>query len=626
LLHSHAVAPAPVVRPKNATHFSIRAVKLPHTAGTLDAMPAYTAIEYFKYYVNIQQKESIKMATWKTYHISEAVRDINDGKFVLPVIQRRLVWEEEKMELLFDTLLKGDSFGGIMVIEEEKGTTPLFSFRHFTKDGQPIISTGEGDILEKLQYFVIDGQQRLQSFYIGLAGTMNGKNLYFDLFSNYEVEFDFKFSKDAKSLPEKSKDLENRKTELCRWYSVKKLLEELKRTNDYDSTTDQIIDQYGIDDTTQKKLIRYNVSAFYRNIIAGETLGLSLVTINKNNDPIANRQKIVELFRRLNDGGTRLSGFDLVASILKGFDWRMETYIDSTLSEFKDITLDQDNLVKLFFLLQDNPNREMAGITAQDASFAVDNRDRITSCLKATRKFLQASSLYAYYQEGGKSFIPLYFIIYHLFHKEISNNQIEAFFNNFDTGNAEFPLIKKWIFLSLINGIFRSKGAGWIPYKTGVKKLLQVISTNKNNSFPYMAIIQMYKNYGLVFTDSIDENNMHSLDQSFIYYLMYDKVQAIRPQDIDHIYPKSLLEEKGCEWGDIYNICNYQLIDSGTNRGEKNASPLNTWINTKIKDKEAYLKRHLIPIDESLWDLDNYKTFLSERSKKIIEKIHDNGI
>ncbi|GHU01560.1 hypothetical protein FACS1894147_01640 [Spirochaetia bacterium] len=566
------------------------------------------------------------MATWKPYRISEAIRDINDGKFVLPVIQRRLVWEEEKMELLFDTLLKGDSFGGIIVIEEEKGTTPLFSFRHFTKDRQPISSSGEGDVLEKLQYFVIDGQQRLQSFYIGLAGTMNGKNLYFDLFSNYEVEFDFKFSKDAKSLPEKSKDLENRKTELCQWYSVKRLLEELKKTNDNDSTTDQIIEQYNIDDPMQKKLVRYNVSAFYRNIIVGETLGLSLVTINKNNDPISNRQKIVELFRRLNDGGTRLSGFDLVASILKGFDSRMETYIDSTLSEFKDINLDQDNLVKLFFLLQDNPNREMAEITAQDASFAVDKRDRITSCLKATRKFLQASSLYTYYQESGKSFIPLYFIVYHLFHKKILTNQIESFFDNFDTGNAEFPLIKKWIFLSLINGIFRSKGAGWIPYKTGVKKLLQVISSNKNNVFPYNAIVQMYKNYGLVFTDSIDENSMHSLDQSFIYYLMYDKAQTIRSQDIDHIHPKSLLEAKGYEWDEVYNLCNYQLIDSRTNRVEKNALPLNIWINTKVDDKDAYLKRHLIPNNESLWDDDNYEAFLCERSKKIIEKIHDNGI
>ena len=49
------------------------------------------------------------MANWETYTISTVVSLIEDEEFVLPVIQRRLVWDEEKMELLFDTLLKGDS-------------------------------------------------------------------------------------------------------------------------------------------------------------------------------------------------------------------------------------------------------------------------------------------------------------------------------------------------------------------------------------------------------------------------------------------------------------------------------------------------------------------------------------
>lgn len=75
------------------------------------------------------------MAIWKTYRVADAVTEIDEEKFVLPVIQRSLVWTEDKMELLFDTLLKGDSFGGVMVIEEEKDTKPLFNYRPFTKDG-----------------------------------------------------------------------------------------------------------------------------------------------------------------------------------------------------------------------------------------------------------------------------------------------------------------------------------------------------------------------------------------------------------------------------------------------------------------------------------------------------------
>lgn len=564
------------------------------------------------------------MATWKTYRISDAVRDINEGKFVLPVIQRYLVWDEEKMELLFDTLLKGDSFGGIMVIEEEKGDKPLFAYREFTDDGTQKASS-EINVLDKTQYFVIDGQQRLQTFFIGLAGSMNGKNLFFDLFSNYEIEYEFKFSNEEKTLPVKSKDVENRKiVEYC-WYPVKKLLSELKKSNNERVVSKQIIRDLNITNELNQDFVDENVASFYRNIISGETLGLSLVTVDKSKDDITNRQKIVELFRRLNDGGTRLAGFDLVASILKGFDWRMESFINSVLNEFKDICLDQDNLVKTFFLLQDNYIKEMAGITVQDASFAVKHSIRIRNCLLALRKFLQFSNLYNFYRNGNTSFIPLYFIIYHLFHKQnLQDEAIASFFDNWEV-NPDFHKIKKWIYLSLINGVFRSRGAGWIPYKTGVRKLLEVISTNKGKEFPCTTVLSMYKNYGLVFTDIINENNIAELDRSFVFYLMYDKMQVIRSQDVDHIFPKSRLDGK-YDQELIYNLCNYELIDSSTNRGNKNAMEYKQWVNTCVQDKIEYEKRHLIPIDESLWEENNYEQFLIERAKLIVTKMSENGI
>ena len=101
------------------------------------------------------------MAVWRSYRISDVITEIENEKFVLPVIQRPLVWTEEKMELLFDTLLKGDSFGAIMVIEENRDSKPLFNFRPFTRDGNSIPSKEVGK-LTQLQNFVIDGQQREQ--------------------------------------------------------------------------------------------------------------------------------------------------------------------------------------------------------------------------------------------------------------------------------------------------------------------------------------------------------------------------------------------------------------------------------------------------------------------------------
>ena len=58
------------------------------------------------------------MASWKSYRVTDIITEIDEEKYVLPVIQRELVWSEDKMELLFDSLLKGNSFGGIILKKE----------------------------------------------------------------------------------------------------------------------------------------------------------------------------------------------------------------------------------------------------------------------------------------------------------------------------------------------------------------------------------------------------------------------------------------------------------------------------------------------------------------------------
>ncbi len=564
------------------------------------------------------------MAIWKTYRVADAVTEIDEEKFVLPVIQRSLVWEEDKMELLFDTLLKGDSFGGIMVIEEERDSKPLFNYRPFTKDGN-FIPSREVEKIKQQQFFVIDGQQRLQTFYIGLKGSINGKVLYFDLFSDYNVEYEFKFEKDENNLPKKSKENTDRKIPEHFWYPVKTLLEKLKNTGKYKQVVKEIIENYEINEDLKKEHIEENILSFYENVLNSETLGISKVVINKSLPEIENRQRIVELFRRLNDGGTRLSSFDLVASILKGFSWEMEDFLKEMIEKYQDIGLTQENLIKLIFLLQDNPNKEMASIEASDAEFAIENKDRIKATIKALKDFLVCSKLYDYYKEGNRSFIPLFFISYHLFHKKIDNNALINYFNNYETGNADFPLMKRCLYHSLINGVFRSKGAGWIPYKTGIRKLLEVIKKHKNKAFPIEELFQVYINHPIKFTTTYTNSNLDQLDSSFVFYLIYDRTRAIRNNDFDHIMPKNILEEKGFDWNLINSIKNFQLLDYGTNRGAKNGKPFKEWVDNPdyVKDKSAYVKLHLIPIDETLWTEEKFEDFIEARGDLIIKKLEE---
>ena len=513
-----------------------------------------------------------------------------------------------------------------MVIEEDRDSKPLFNFRPFTRDGNSIPSREVGK-LTQLQNFVIDGQQRLQSFYIGLRGSINGKVLYFDLYSDFNTEFEFKFEKEAQKLPELSKDNSDRTIPEHHWYRASELLQRLKNTHDEDQVASEIISSHHITDEIAKNHISKNVKAFYRNVISCETLGIARVIVNKSFDETVNRQRIVELFKRLNDGGTKLSSFDLIASVLKGYAWEMEEFLREILESYEDIGLSQDNLIKLIFILQDNHRKEISSIDGSDAKFAIDNRERIKCTLKSLKDFLIHAKLYDYYKDANPSFIPFFFIAYHIYHKQLDNNRISAYFNNYDTSNPDFVKIKKWLIRSLVNGVFRSKGAGWIPYKTGIRKILEEIKKHRNLSFPIDRLFEVYTSHPIVFTAIYNADNIEQLDRSFVYYLMYDKARTVRTTDIDHIMPKSILEVMGYERGKIDSIKNFQLLDPGTNRGVKNAKSFASWINNSeyVKDKKAFMKRHLIPVDEATWTESNFELFLEERAKLILAKLdkHD---
>jgi hypothetical protein len=555
--------------------------------------------------------------------------DIRQDRYVLPVIQRHFVWEEEKVERLFDTLLKDHPFGGIIVIKEEGGAKPLFNFRPFSADGSRQVSN-EITTLVQPQYFVLDGQQRLQSFYIGLCGSMHGKNLFFDLFSNYEVEYEFKFSlsqDDKKALPEKSAPAQTeRKVSEHLWYPVKDLYWELKNRHTTQIIAKQIIQKNKIDDDEKKELIRGNIEQFYRNIIADKALGIAQVYVDHDDEKAkVERQRMVELFRRLNDGGTRLSGFDLVASILKGFEWKMEGFLDRTSEEFSGIGLDPDSLVRTIFILRDNHKSEMADIGEADAAFAIDNSARIECCLSAVKDFLKLSGLYNYYDSTApkRSFVPLYFIIYHLFHLRLDDAKVKEFFHDHEI-NPDFHNIKRWLFRSLINSLFKGRVAGWVPTITGIRTLLDELKKSKGSAFPTEAIFKMYSERQLRFKTTIDESSLGEFDQDFIFYLIYNKEKRIGRQDVDHIFPKSRLGLKGYSDEQIWNIRNYTLINDGINRHDKNDAEFKKWIeHLTPQERQSYISRHLIPPDKILWEEDNFVRFLAARGELIVKKIFE---
>lgn len=556
------------------------------------------------------------MATWEARRVSDVVQDIHDGRIVLPVIQRRLVWDESKMELLFDSLLKGNSFGGIMVLQEAQGNQPLFAFRRFSREGEELASSPQAKLGQKT-FLIIDGQQRLQSFYMGLQGGINDKQIYFNLLGHGD-EYEFRFAYQEANLPTQEPDDAGTSVKKL-WYPVPALFDRLHMVLHDRQVANEIAAQARITDGAVKDIIEDNVSAFFRSIFVWQTIGLSSVMVNKTQAD-RERRRIVELFRRLNDGGTRLSSFDLAASMFKVFDYRMERFFRDV-RQFEDMGIAQDEVIKLVFLLQDSHSKEVTDIEAGDAEFVIQNRDRIFQSLRALREFLKNARLYDYYRSRGRSVIPLYFVAYHVFHKkEVPAAQLDGVYDNYDAKNDDFLSLKRWMYLSILNGVF-SRGKGWIPYRTSIRKILDTLKRYKGQVFPAEALFEVYRRHPLVFRSEVISERLDLWDRDFVFYLMYDR-QSLSGRDIDHVHPKSKLEDAGVSPHKIHSIANFQLLDKVTNRKAKRAKALADWLRGGgVSDLDAYLDGHMIPKDETKWDITSFDSFLEERAQAIAEKV-----
>ena len=65
--------------------------------------------------------------------------------------------------------------------------------------------------------------------------------------------------------------------------------------------------------------------------------------------------------------------------------------------------------------------------------------------LSKKNRSLETAKLFDYYKEGNTSFIPLFFIAYHLFHKNISNNDLLNYWDDYETSNVDYKPMCKWL-------------------------------------------------------------------------------------------------------------------------------------------------------------------------------------
>ncbi|MFZ4701824.1 MAG: hypothetical protein ACOYMG_17400, partial [Candidatus Methylumidiphilus sp.] len=89
----------------------------------------------------------------------------------------------------------------------------------------------------------------------------------------------------------------------------------------------------------------------------------------------------------------------------------------------------------------------------------------------------------------------------------------------------------------------------------------------------------------------------------------------VNAQEIDHIFPRSILREKSFDEAEINHFANFWIMSKGKNQNKSNKHP-----KTYFKDvDETDMKRALI--DRDMLNYTKYKVFLQQRGKEILAHV-----
>ncbi len=571
--------------------------------------------------------------------IAKVIKDISSNRYVLPSIQREYVWDAEQIETLFDSLMREYPIGTFLFWQINKEHVTDYDFYAFMKNyhevknkhNEKVDLKGSDGVIA-----VLDGQQRLTSIYLGLKGTYAYKRkyasrtnpnayptrkLYLNLLGkpkNSNNKYNFKF------LPEN--EVENDQDNY--WFEAGKILD---MTEDGDVSlyvNDNI--SFSEDFSYTKDQSRFAINALSKlyNIInkAG--------TISYYKEDSTELDKVLNIFIRVNSGGTKLSYSDLLLSIASA-QWdnhdAREEIIDfvNEVNEMGDgFRINKDFVLKSALVLSD-----LSDIAFKVDNFNKKNMEDIESKWKIIKKSIRQAVLlvssFGYSGETLSSNNALIPIAYYLM--IIGNPD-----NFIDSGNnrSDKEKIKKWLISSLLKKVF-----GGQPDNV-LRPIREIIKENSNNEFPIEKIQERFKgtNKSILFTeDDINEFLLNlrygKSDTLSTLMLLYPSLDFNNKFHIDHIYPKSkfkrsylkkqgVSENKLDEYiNSVNDITNLQLLAAQLNE-EKLDTDFDQWFNSHQPTEDGKFNyRNINYLPNMEYTYENYPEFIEKRRELLKNKL-----
>ena len=574
--------------------------------------------------------------SYKAISIMDAVIGMAHNEFLLPAIQREIVWDCNQIEKLFDSILSGYPINSMLFWkyklpifsegDENKSDKEEYKFYKFLDCYDEMNPRNnhnsefdQGGLRGTTITAVLDGQQRLTALYLGLKGYMNLKKPYYHVGKSKSYEKKFLY---LNLLYDKKN---NKNLDDANEYEFKfKTQNSVEQDNSTPNTTYMWFDMRNLLDCYSTSQFRDKLPSWYSDLSSEAKDRIDDIydrlkeyfktkeIVNYYEETTTSLDKALQIFVRINSGGTPLAYTDFLMSMIVSQWIEGKEKIYSTidyLNEEYNFNIPQDIFLRACLYLTDSPLIFKADTFKKSTILKIKNDfDNIATYLEAACAVFKKLG---YSKDNLGSNLILLPVAQYLKQNNIIN-----------LAKNDLLSIKKWIQLSVLGRVF----SGQTPaYLTALRKVI-----TGTIEFPLEKIKEASAKIGK--TMSFDDEMLETLidnakkgsqiSWAMLTLLFEDNdYTGATVYHEDHIFPHSKLEANDKQKASIGNfIANLQLLSGTINISKSDTMP-DEWLKNEFGNNEekikAYKERHYIPIDIPL-TLDNFDSYISKRKKLLL--------
>lgn len=567
--------------------------------------------------------------------IKSLLDKVAEQEYLLPAIQREFVWRPEQICRLFDSLLQGYPFGTFLfwkIKPENRDNYQFYQFMQHYHERDNYHCDQIKQLPEREFIAVLDGQQRITALNIGLRGSfawkLTGKwwsnsdafpvrRLYLNLLSQPDVEtgskYEFEFLVDDKALQESTDKY---------WFRVGRIIEE-----DEDSLIDEVNDDLRLT-ADQRKEARSNLRHLYRTVHDKDK-----ISFYEESDQ--SLERVLNIFIRMNSGGTTLSYSDLLLSIAVAqwstLDAREEIHalVDEMNRVGDGFNVSKDLVLKAGLMLSDigSVGFKVENFNKENMATLERNWTPIREALLLSMQLLASFGFNAQNLRATSVILPL---AYYLYHRKLTVGYLSR---------AEYAADRECIRNWLVRSLLKASGIWGSGLDTLLTMLRSDIKQFGGTEFPLAKIEATMQQRGKSLRFEPEEiSELAQLEygnpRTFaLLTLLFPGFDFSRYFHVDHIYPKGLFThnklskvnipvEEQEELIEAFNrLPNLQILEGSVNNQKRQKMP-HDWYEQQwpdVKAREAHLQSQaIISLPK---ELDYFMDFYRERQEILLARI-----